>query len=159
MAKWRKEQPEISVAALTTVNELFYLQKAIPFPNTIMTAINGLLDKNNYTKSSEMYEDKFTELLRLSATKFCSKLFNDQSLLDAFVSGLQAYTFNVESTTPLSERLEIWKPLLRAFPTSAKSESYIESCITFSGHILRGMRLEVLNPIYEDETLDENVRF
>ncbi|XP_055913016.1 exportin-6 [Eupeodes corollae] len=158
LAKWRKEQPEISVAALTTVNELFYLQKAIPFPNTIMTAINGLLDKNNYTKSSEMYEDKFTELLRLSATKFCSKLFNDQSLLDAFVSGLQAYTFNVESTTPLSERLEIWKPLLRAFPTSAKSESYIESCITFSGHILRGMRLEVLNPIYEDETLDENMQ-
>lgn len=159
LAKWRKEQPDISVAALTTVNELFYLQKAIPFPTTIMTAINGLLDKTNYTKSSEMYEDKFTELLRLSATKFCSKFLNDQQLLDTFVSGLQAYTFNMESTIPLSERLETWKPLLKVFASSGgKSERYIESYIVCVGHILRVMRIEVLNPIYEDETLDENMQ-
>lgn len=103
LARWREHQCEVSVAALAAINEIFYLQRAIPQPKTVMNSVKGLLEQSNLEKSDERYQDKFTELLRLYTTKCWSKLIDDEHAFAPIILALYRYTF-AGKLVPLSIR-------------------------------------------------------
>lgn len=93
ISQWRSSHQELSLAGLSVLNELLYLQKSLPYSVTLMSGINVLLDQHNTSKQqSEMYIDKFRELLRLYATKYWLKMLQEPTVLDGFLKSLYCCT-------------------------------------------------------------------
>lgn len=93
ISQWRSSHQDLSLAGLTVLNELLYLQKSLPHNFNLMSSINVLLDQHNTSKQqSEMYIDKFRELLRLYAAKYWPKMLQESSVLDAFLKSLYGCT-------------------------------------------------------------------
>lgn len=89
ISQWRSTHQEVSLAGLSVLNELLYLQKSLPHSVTLMTGINALLDQHNSSKQqSEMYIDKFRELLRLYAFKYWPKMLQESIVLEGFLKSL-----------------------------------------------------------------------
>lgn len=103
LSQWRQHKEPISLAALSVLNELLYLQKPLPYAGTLMNGVSGLLEQHNNTKQqSEMYSDKFRELLRLYSTKYAGKLLQEPELLESFLDQLYRCTIKCESNASLS---------------------------------------------------------
>lgn len=98
LSQWRPAHEPISLAALSVLNELLYLQKPLPFPGPLMGGVTSLLEQhNNNRRQSEMYSDKFRELLRLYTTKYAAKLMQEPDLLETFLNLLYSCTTECES--------------------------------------------------------------
>ncbi|XP_055383125.1 exportin-6-A [Condylostylus longicornis] len=161
LSKWRDQQSEkISRSAISVINELFYLQRAIPSPQVIMMGIKDLLDNSNLYKSSEVYQDRFTELLRLYTDKCCVTLVADEQTFPSLLLSLYNYTFVGNGALAFTERLEIWSPIIRALiPTSFGRYSEIMHLLV--GGILKKMQFrfdqEQELDTLDNETLDEDM--
>lgn len=93
ISQWRSAHHELSLAGLSVLNELLYLQKSLPFNVTLMSGINVLLDQHNTSKQqSEMYIDKFRELLRLYTVKYWPNMLQESSVLEGFLKSLYCCT-------------------------------------------------------------------
>ncbi|XP_030377942.1 exportin-6-A isoform X2 [Scaptodrosophila lebanonensis] len=115
LSQWRPAHEPISLGALSVLNELLYLQKPLPYAGTLMTGVSGLLEQHNTTKQqSEMYSDKFRELLRLYTTKYAGKLLLEPELLESFLKSLYDCTIEKHGALDFTEKLDIWVPIIKA---------------------------------------------
>lgn len=117
LSQWRQHKEPISLGALSVLNELLYLQKPLPYAGTLMNGVSGLLEQHNNTKQqSEMYSDKFRELLRLYSTKYAGKLLQEPELLESFLDQLYRCTIKCESFLQMRlSLLVILTPNIRCF--------------------------------------------
>ena len=93
LAQWRLSHEEISLAALSVLNELLYLQKSLPHTNALMSCVNSLLDSHNAVQNqNEIYVDKFRELLRWYSVKYWPKLIQENEMLERFLKSLYCCT-------------------------------------------------------------------
>lgn len=93
ISQWRSAHQDLSLAGLSVLNELLYLQKSLPCSATLMNGVNVLLEQHNTSKQqSEMYIDKFRELLRLYAVKYWQKMLQESSVLEVFLKALYTCT-------------------------------------------------------------------
>ena len=93
LAQWRLSHEEISLAALSVLNELLYLQKSLPHTNALMSGVNSLLDSHNAVQNqNEIYVDKFRELLRWYSVKYWPKLIQENEMLERFLKSLYCCT-------------------------------------------------------------------
>lgn len=84
---------DTSVAALTTISELFYRQTALPYPVAIGGGMKNILKQSQLEHANEMYQDKLTELLRLFMCQECSKWVEDEIMFPEIIATLYQYTF------------------------------------------------------------------
>lgn len=110
LAKWNVSHPAVSTSTLTTICELFYRQTAIPHV-AIATGIMNLLQED-LRDSSEMYQDKLTELLRLFTTQQASRWIADDTFLNLLYA-LYKFTFAGYGALAFTERLAIWTPIVK----------------------------------------------
>lgn len=109
LSQWRQDKEAISLAALSVLNELLYLQKPLPYAGTLINGVSGLLEQHNSTKhQSEMYSDKFRELLRLYSTKYAGKLLQETEMLESFLDQLYRCTIKCKKHIILIEFLIIF---------------------------------------------------
>lgn len=93
LSQWRPNHEPISLAALSVLNELLYLQKPLPYAGTLIGGVSSLLEQHNGNRrQSEMYGDKFRELLRLYSTKYAGKLMQEPEVLESFLNLLYTCT-------------------------------------------------------------------
>lgn len=87
------------MAALSTITELFYRQRTLPFPHVIVSGIRNILTQRQLNASSELYQDKLTELMRLFMAQQWNKWIDDEVVFPDIVSSLHTFTFESEFTT------------------------------------------------------------
>lgn len=85
---------DVSIAALSTITELFYRQRALPFPHIIGNGLKNIVKQPHLEATSEMYQDKLTELLRLFVAQQWSKWIDDEVTFPEIITGLYSFTFN-----------------------------------------------------------------
>lgn len=187
LAQWRASQPDISLAALSVLNELLYLQKPLPHALTIMSGVNGLLEQHNTTKhQSEMYADKFRELLRLYTDRYWSKMVQQNDLLESFLKSLYCCTISskkyhmILSTSSIKlykilykyfflengaldfmEKLEIWTPIIKGLMLSSKQNRYNDVLYQLVVEIMRRILFEFNKSeleLLDNELIEESVR-
>lgn len=93
LAQWRTTHQSISLATLSVINELLYLQKPLPHAQILMAGVKTLLEQHISDKcQGEMYVDKFRELLRSYTIKYWPKILQDSVTLEAFLKALYLTT-------------------------------------------------------------------
>ncbi|XP_067642019.1 exportin-6 [Eurosta solidaginis] len=162
LAQWRASQPETSLAALSVLNELMYLQKPLPHALTMMTGVNGLLEQHNTTKQqSEMYADKFRELLRLYTDRYWSKMVQQNDLLESFVKSLYCCTISKNGALDFTEKLEIWTPIVKGLVLSSKQSRYNDILYQLVVEIMRRILFEFNKSeleLLDNELVEENTQ-
>ncbi|XP_054729578.1 exportin-6 [Anastrepha obliqua] len=162
LAQWRASQPHISLAALSVLNELMYLQKPLPHTLTMMTGVNGLLEQHNTTKQqSEMYADKFRELLRLYADRYWSKMVQHNDLLESFLKSLYCCTISKNGALDFTEKLEIWTPIMKGLVMSSKQNRYNDVLYQLVVEIMRRILFEFNKSeleLLDNELMEENTQ-
>lgn len=88
---------DVSMSALTNIAELFYRQRTLPYPHVIVNGIRNILKQRQLNATSEMYQDKLTELMRLFMAQQWSKWIDDDVVFPDIVSSLHTFTFESES--------------------------------------------------------------
>lgn len=88
------------MAAVGAINELFYRQRTLPFPHTIVNGLKILLKHLQSSTSSELYQDKCSEyqdkcidLLQQFMAQQCTKWIDDVQIFPEIVTLLHAFTF------------------------------------------------------------------
>ncbi|XP_039498961.1 exportin-6-A isoform X1 [Drosophila santomea] len=161
LSQWRPAHEPISLAALSVLNELLYLQKPLPFAGPLMGGVTSLLEQhNNNRRQSEMYSDKFRELLRLYTTKYAGKLMQEPDLLETFLNLLYSCTTECESRVhgalDFTEKLEIWTPIIKGIAQQpAKITRYNNVLTQLVDEIMRRTQFEANKP--ELEVLDNEL--
>lgn len=84
------------MAAVSAINELFYRQRTLPFPHTIVNGLKILLKHLQSSAASELYQDKCIELLQQFMAQQCSKWINDEQHFSEIVTLLHGFTFASE---------------------------------------------------------------
>ncbi|XP_017472110.1 PREDICTED: exportin-6 [Rhagoletis zephyria] len=162
LAQWRASQPDISLAALSVLNELMYLQKPLPHALTMMTGINGLLEQHNTAKhQSEMYTDKFRELLRLYTDRYWSKMLQQNDLLESFLKSLYCCTISKNGALDFTEKLEIWTPIIKGIVLSSKQNRYNDVFYQLVVEIMRRILFEFNKSeleLLDNELMEENTQ-
>lgn len=188
LSQWRQGDKEpISLAALSVLNELLYLQKPLPYAGTLMNGVSGLLEQHNSTKQqSEMYSDKFRELLRLYSTKYAGKLLHEPELLESFLDQLYRCTIKCKSmcqcagslyclyiipifllavhgALDFTEKLEIWTPIIKVIAQQpVRMTAYHgEVMMKLVDEIMRRTQFEVNKPeleLLDNELMEDDVR-
>ncbi|XP_018802628.1 PREDICTED: exportin-6 [Bactrocera latifrons] len=162
LAQWRATQPDISLAALSVLNELLYLQKPLPHALTIMSGVNGLLEQHNTTKhQSEMYADKFRELLRLYTDRYWSKMVQQNELLESFLKSLYCCTISKNGALDFMEKLEIWTPIIKGLMLSSKQNRYNDVLYQLVVEIMRRILFEFNKSeleLLDNELIEENTQ-
>lgn len=162
LAKWPSDQ-EVATGALTALSELFYRQVAIPHPHLIANGMMQLLQEGATLKSApELYQDKLTELLRLFTTQHASRWINDDTFLN-LLWHLYRFTFNSYGALALTERLNVWVPIIRSLLASGGGfGNYTDLMMALLNGILEKMQfqhdhtesLEVLDNSQLDDDLE-----
>ncbi|XP_075158622.1 exportin ellipsoid body open isoform X2 [Haematobia irritans] len=164
MSQWRSAHQDLSLAGLSVLNELLYLQKSLPCSVTLMNGVNVLLEQHNTSKQqSEMYIDKFRELLRLYAVKYWQKMLQESSVLEVFLKSLYTCTICENGAYDFTEKLEIWTPIIKGLTMHAKLNRYNDIIHQLVAEIMRRTQfeynkteLELLdNELMEDNTQTE----
>ncbi|EDW66351.2 exportin-6-A [Drosophila virilis] len=158
LSQWRQNNEPISLAALSVLNELLYLQKVLPFAGTLMNGVSGLLEQHNRSKQqSEMYSDKFRELLRLYTTKYAAKLFQEPEVLEPFLNQLYRCTTKLHGALDFTEKLDIWTPIIKVIaeqPTQMTA-FHGDMMMKLVDEIMRRTQFEINKP--ELELLDNEL--
>ncbi|XP_016971893.1 exportin-6 isoform X1 [Drosophila rhopaloa] len=161
LSQWRPAHEPISLAALSVLNELLYLQKPLPFAGTLMGGVSSLLEQHNSNRrQSEMYSDKFRELLRLYTTKYAGKLMQEPELLETFLNLLYGCTTECEShvhgALDFTEKLEIWTPIIKGIAQQPAKITRFNNVLTqLVDEIMRRTQFEANRP--ELEVLDNEL--
>ncbi|KAH8289185.1 hypothetical protein KR054_001457, partial [Drosophila jambulina] len=176
LSQWRPANEPISLAALSVLNELLYLQRPLPYAGTLMGGVSSLLEQhNNNRRQSEMYSDKFRELLRLYTTKYAGKLMQEPELLETFLNLLYSCTTERESmkesiklslypfsflqvhgALDFTEKLEIWTPIIKGIAQQpAKVTRFNQVLTQLVDEIMRRTQFEANKP--ELEVLDNEL--
>ncbi|XP_020806625.1 exportin-6-A [Drosophila serrata] len=157
LSQWRPAHEPISLAALSVLNELLYLQKPLPYAGTLMGGVSSLLEQhNNNRRQSEMYSDKFRELLRLYTTKYAGKLMQEPELLETFLNLLYGCTTELHGALDFTEKLEIWTPIIKGIAQQpAKVARFNQVLTQLVDEIMRRTQFEANKP--ELEVLDNEL--
>ncbi|XP_037936402.1 exportin-6 [Teleopsis dalmanni] len=162
LSQWRVHHQSVSLAGLAVLNELLYLQKSLPHTKTLMTGINGLLEQHNTTKlQSEMYIDKFRELLRLYTIKYWPKMIEDNDILEPFLKSLYCCTISRNGALDFTEKLEIWTPIIKGLVLNKKLCRYNDIMNSLIGEILCRIQFEYNKAeleLLDNENLEDNVQ-
>ncbi|KAH8266754.1 hypothetical protein KR026_005354, partial [Drosophila bipectinata] len=138
LSQWRPNHEPISLAALSVLNELLYLQKPLPYAGTLMGGVSSLLEQHNSNRrQSDMYGDKFRELLRLYSTKYAGKLMQEPDVLETFLNLLYSCTTELHGALDFTEKLEIWTPII-------KNIAHHPAKITRFNHVLTQLVDEIM---------------
>lgn len=161
------ETADIHIAAIMTINEMFYLQKPLPQPQIQANGITELLQQSKLTHSLEEYhrleeyQDKLTELLKLFLTQQWNRCVNSKDFPTrefllylfnfTFSSGISALTF--------TDRLSVWKPIIQSFNEKAAGR-YTETIVQLISNVFKKMQFQYDNEleILDNEELDENMQ-
>ncbi|XP_017048308.1 exportin-6-A [Drosophila ficusphila] len=157
LSQWRPTHEPISLAALSVLNELLYLQKPLPFAGTLMGGVSSLLEQHNSNRrQSEMYSDKFRELLRLYTTKYSGKLMQEPELLETFLNLLYGCTTELHGALDFTEKLEIWTPIIKGIAQQPAKITRFNNVLTqLVDEIMRRTQFEANKP--ELEVLDNEL--
>ncbi|KAL7744718.1 hypothetical protein ACLKA6_017212 [Drosophila palustris] len=158
LSQWRQDKEPISLAALSVLNELLYLQKPLPYAGTLINGVSGLLEQHNSTKhQSEMYSDKFRELLRLYSTKYAGKLLQEPEMLESFLDQLYRCTTKLHGALDFTEKLDIWTPIIKviAQQPGRMTAHHGEIMTKLVDEIMRRTQFEINKP--ELELLDNEL--
>ncbi|XP_037725213.1 exportin-6 [Drosophila subpulchrella] len=157
LSQWRPAHEPISLAALSVLNELLYLQKPLPFAGTLMGGVSSLLEQhNNNRRQSEMYCDKFRELLRLYTTKYSGKLMQEPEMLESFLNLLYGCTTELHGALDFTEKLEIWTPIIKGIAQQPAKITRFNNVLTqLVDEIMRRTQFEANKP--ELEVLDNEL--
>lgn len=151
----------INLASLTTICELFYLQKLLPQIQVQANGITELIHQKYLMESSEEYQDKLTELLKLFIQQQWAKFMNQPEFSSKeFLLHLFSFTFT-ESASALTfaERLSLWIPIIKSFDQKT-GPRYTETVIQLISNIIVKMQFErnyELLELLDSEELDENM--
>ncbi|EDV91895.1 exportin-6-A [Drosophila grimshawi] len=162
LSQWRHNNEPISLAALSVLNELLYLQKPLPYAATLMNGVSGLLELHNRSKQqSEMYSDKFRELLRLYSTKYAGKLLQEPEMLESFLEQLYRCTTKLHGALDFTEKLDIWTPIIKviAQQPSRMTAYHGEVMVKLVDEIMRRTQFEINKPeleLLDNELMEED---
>lgn len=151
----------IHLAALTTICELFYLQKQLPQIQTQANGITELIQQKYLLESSEEYQDKLTELLKLFIQQQWARFVNQPEFSSKeFLLHLFKFTFTENaSALTFAERLSLWIPIIKSFDEKT-APRYTETVIQLISNIIVKMQFErnfELLDLLDAEELDENM--
>lgn len=161
LSRWREQNQDVSIAGMSAVTELFYVQKNVPCGKFIIAAIKGLLDQSNIGHANEMYEEKFTELLRVFTAKYAKRLVHDE-IFQNFICHLYQFTFNGSGALAFTEKLGVWTPLIKEICSdSSNVTNYSEVFHSLVGGTLRKYQYQFDQEqeldMLDNETLDFNM--
>ncbi|EDV45361.1 exportin-6-A [Drosophila erecta] len=161
LSQWRPAHEPISLVALSVLNELLYLQKPLPFEGPLMGGVTSLLEQhNNNRRQSEMYSDKFRELLRLYTKKYAGKLMQEPDLLETFLNLLYSCTTELNGALDFTEKLEIWTPIIKGIAQQpAKITRYNNVLTQLVDEIMRRTQFEANKPeleVLENELMEND---
>ncbi|XP_033237733.1 exportin-6-A isoform X1 [Drosophila pseudoobscura] len=162
LSQWRPANEPISLAALSVLNELLYLQKPLPYAGTLMGGVSSLLEQHNVNKQqSEMYSDKFRELLRLYTTKYAGKLMQEPEVLETFLNQLYGCTTELHGALDFTEKLDIWSPIIKAIAQQpAKITRFNHVFTQLVDEIMRRTQFEANKPeleVLDNELMEDDV--
>ncbi|EDV34703.2 uncharacterized protein Dana_GF20811 [Drosophila ananassae] len=157
LSQWRPNHEPISLAALSVLNELLYLQKPLPYAGTLIGGVSSLLEQHNGNRrQSEMYGDKFRELLRLYSTKYAGKLMQEPEVLETFLNLLYTCTTELHGALDFTEKLEIWTPIIKGIGQQPGKITRFNHVLTqLVDEIMRRTQFEANKP--ELEVLDNEL--
>lgn len=151
----------IHLAGLMTICELFYLQKQLPQIQIQANGITELIQQKYLIQSSEEYQDKLTELLKLFIQQQWARFVNQPEFSSKeFLLHLFSFTFT-ESASALTfaERLYLWIPIMKSFDEKT-APRYTETVIQLISNVIVKMQFqrnfELLDNL-DTEELDENM--
>lgn len=150
----------IHLAGLTTICELFYLQKQLPQIQIQANGITELVKQRYLIESSEEYQDKFTELLKLFIQQQWARFVNQPEFSSKdFLLHLFSFTFESVSALTFAERLSLWIPIIKSFDEKT-APRYTETVIQLISNIIIKMQFErnyEFLDLVDAEELDENM--
>lgn len=151
----------IHIAALMTISELFYLQKPLPQPQIQSNGITDLIRQNNLSNSSEEYQDKLTELLKLFLTQQWARFVNSKDFqAKEFLLYLFNFTFSGGiSALTFTERLSTWKPIIQSFNEKSAGR-YSETLVQLISNVFKRMQFQydAELDLLDTEEFDENMQ-
>lgn len=158
LGSFKVNHSDISVAALNTIAELFYRQRALPFPHAIGNGIKNILQQPRLVYADEQYQDKLTELLRLFVAQQWSKWIDDEQIFPAIVSALYSYTFASYGALAFTEKLGIWHPIIGGLAADGFGR-YTQTMHLLVSGILHKIqfRFDPELKILDNESLDDDV--
>ncbi|KAG5683446.1 hypothetical protein PVAND_012725 [Polypedilum vanderplanki] len=151
----------IHLTALTTICELFYIQKQLPQVQVQANGITELLQQKNLMISNEEYQDKFCELLKLFIQQQWGKFVNQPEFpAKEFLLHLFRFTFyeNVAALT-FSERLSLWISIIKSFNEKI-APRYTETVCHLISNVIIKMQFSTNSEfldLLDTEELDENM--
>lgn len=152
----------IHIAALMTISELFYLQKPLPQPQIQANGITELLSQSHLSHTSEEYQDKLTELLKLFLTQQWARFVNSKDFPSKeFLLYLFNFTFSGGiSALTFTERLSVWKPIIQSFNEKSAGR-YTETIVQLISNVFKKMQFQCDPELLEEldcEEFDENMQ-
>lgn len=158
LSSYRESRSDISVAALNSISELFYRQRALPFPHVIGNGMKNILKQPRLDSADEQYQDKLTELLRLFVAQQWSKWIDDEQIFPEIVSALYSYTFASYGALAFTEKLGIWHPIISGLTPNGFGR-YTQTMHLLVAGILHKIqfRFDPELKILDNENLDDDV--
>lgn len=157
----KEKYVNIHTAALMTVSELFYLQKPLPQPSVQSNGITDLIRQTNLVSSSEEYQDKLTELLKLFLTQQWARFVNSKDFqAKEFLLYLFNFTFSGGiSALTFTERLSTWKPIIQSFNEKSAGR-YSETLVQLISNVFKRMQFQydAELDLLDTEEFDENMQ-
>lgn len=160
LGTFKENHSDVSVAALNTITELFYRQRALPFPHIIGNGIKNILKQPRLESSDEQYQDKLTELLRLFVAQQWSKWIDDELIFPEIISALYSYTFASYGALAFTEKLGIWHPIISGLAANGFGR-YTQTMHLLVSGILHKIqfRFDPELKILDNESLDDDVSY
>lgn len=151
----------IHLAGLMTICELFYLQKQLPQIQIQANGISELIQQKYLSQSSEEYQDKLTELLKLFIQQQWARFVNQPEFSSKeFLLHLFSFTFtDSASALTFAERLSLWIPIMKSFDEK-NAPRYTETVIQLISNVIVKMQFQrnyELLDVLDTEELDENM--
>lgn len=151
----------IHLAGLMTICELFYLQKQLPQIQIQANGITELIQQKYLIQSSEEYQDKLTELLKLFIQQQWARFVNQPEFSSKeFLLHLFSFTFtDSASALTFAERLYLWIPIMKSFDEKT-APRYTETIIQLISNVIVKMQFQrnyELLDVLDTEELDENM--
>lgn len=158
LGSYKENHSDISVAALNTITELFYRQRALPCPHVVGNGIKNILKQPGLDTADEQYQDKLTELLRLFVAQQWSKWIDDEQIFPEIVSALYSYTFACYGALAFTEKLGIWHPIISGLAANGFGR-YTQTMHLLVSGILHKIqfRFDPELKILDNENLDDDV--
>lgn len=151
----------IHLAAIMTISELFYLKKQLPQIQVQANGITELVQQKHLAHSSDEYQDKLTELLKLFIQQQWGRFVNSPEFPSKeFLLYLFSFTFSdAVSALTFAERLSLWIPIIKSFNEKI-APRYTETISNLISNVIIKMQFqnnsELLDSL-DTEDLDENL--